>query len=152
MQVRAEPRTGAAMDALRRPLPSMRRRLIVLMTLALAVRLLVPAGWMPVADAAGARLAPCDGVAMTMVGRGGAAMPGMVAHHPGEGAPLHHSGPSDHPCAFAGPTAAAEAPTLALPVRTVARIRAPAAVRLLVAVGRGLAAPPPPSTGPPAFA
>ena len=56
---------------------------------------------------------------------------------------------ADQPCAFSGLampwTGAESAPDLILP----APVAAPLFLTPLVAIGRGLAAPPPPSTGPP---
>jgi len=130
------------MARLRRLSPLQRRLMLALFAWALLVRLLVPAGWMPAADAAGPHLVLCDG--------GAAAMP---AHDMGHGkAPMHHQGPSDHPCSFAGPVAAVETPLAAVPLPQAAPRYAVAAVHRDVAIGRGLAAPPPPPTGPPAFA
>ena len=116
-----------------------------LFALAMLVRVLVPAGWMPVADAAGSHLALCDGASMIAT-----AMPGMKgAKH---GAPMHHQGPSDHPCAFAAPAATADTPALAVPLPPVSMEHVARAAPRSVAIGQGLAAPPPPPTGPPAFA
>ena len=114
---------------------------MALFALVMLVRVLVPAGWMPVADAAGSHLALCDGVmaAKPMVG---------MAHGK---APMHHQGPSDHPCAFAGPAAAVETPVLQVPLPPAAPRHAAVTDHLSAAVGHGLAAPPPPPTGPPAF-
>lgn len=118
-------------------------RIVALLALALFVRALVPAGWMPVAGPDGVHFALCPDQA-------------PVAH----AAPGHHGGNDhgqapapDQPCAFAGLGLAADAPPPA-PVILPATIPAmPAQVlRTAVAVGRGLAAPPPPATGPPAFA
>lgn len=108
--------------------------------LALLARALVPAGWMPVADAGGVRLGLCDSAVM--------AMPGMK-HGP---APMHHQGAPDHPCAFAGAAAALDSPVLAPPAPFLAAWIAPRSAPAAIAIGRGLAAPPPPPTGPPAFA
>lgn len=118
-------------------------RVAVLIALALVVRALVPAGWMPVADGMGVRLALCPGQAPTAH-----AMPSMShgPEHGGKGLP-------DHPCAFAalGLAAGTVPPSLALLPRAVP-VPAPIAQRDEGAIGRGLAAPPPPATGPPAFA
>ncbi|HVI99242.1 MAG TPA: hypothetical protein VM657_09270 [Sphingomonas sp.] len=143
------------MQALR-PLTAFRRHLLVMLfACAMLVRMGMPEGWMPVADAAGAwRITICTGTgplaaAPTMPGMDHArmAMPGM--HH--DRAPPHDQG--DHPCTFAAIGLAAALPDLA-PAPFIAPVAAqPAAiVRAIAAVGRGLAAPPPPQTGPPILA
>lgn len=116
---------------------------MALLALALALRVLVPAGWMP---------AEGQGVAITLCS-GEGAVPAWVdaqgkihKHDPAQGSM------ADHPCAFAGmgaPMLGGEvpAPPLALPVprdEIAGLAIAPAAI------GQGLAAPPPPATGPPA--
>ncbi len=127
---------------------SLHRRLVWLMLLVgvLATRGLTPDGWMPVASADGGLvIAVCDG------------------HGPGQTitVPLgkaHHDAPAkgqvgDHPCAFAGigiADAAPPLPTVIAPLRPAAT--APAIRRTVAAPGHGLAAPPPPATGPPALA
>jgi hypothetical protein len=118
-------------------------RVVALLALALFVRALVPAGWMPVAGPHGVHLALCPDQA-------------PVAH----AAPGHHGGGEhgeapapDQPCAFAGLGLAADAPPPLLVIAPASIAAAPVQVlRTAVAVGRGLAAPPPPATGPPAFA
>lgn len=127
--------------------PCRRRLLGALFALVMLVRVLVPAGWMPVADAAGPRLALCDGASMAAM-----PMPGMEPGGEHGKAPMHHQGPSDHPCAFAGPVAAVELPMPAAPVPPAAPRHAVTADHLVAGIGHGLAAPPPPPTGPPAFA
>ena len=119
---------------------------LAVLACALGLRILVPQGWMPVADGHGFRIAMCSGAGpMDMT----VAMPGMAMAH-------DHSGHDpqqpmqDHPCtcahlglAFAEPVL----PTLAPPpVRAAEAIVSRA---FAVAIGHGLAAPPPPSTGPP---
>lgn len=119
-----------------------RGRVIALLAVALFVRALVPTGWMPVATADGVRFELCAGQAMPP-------QAGMHHGHKEGGKPAL----PDHPCAFAGLGLAADtAPSpVVLPIPGFAP--PPAAPRpLAVAVGRGLAAPPPPATGPPAFA
>lgn len=130
----------------------------VLLGAALLFKGLVPAGWMPAYEdgrlgiilCSGWRPAPPEPVAA------------HGAHHAGHEAPQpsHHSGSGDdpqhdtqQPCTFAGATmpwlGAAEAgPQLAalLPRETGSSFP------LIVSVGRGLAAPPPPATGPPLLA
>lgn len=114
---------------------------VLLALVALLTRLAVPVGWMP---AEGLRLAPCPaaGPIATMSG---------AHHHP---AGKHgHKGGGGEACPFAAFAGAIDAPmqpplvTMPVPVTTL-----PLAIRLAVAIGAGLAAPPPPATGPPATA
>lgn len=143
------------MHALRRLSAARRGLLFALFAVALAVRALVPGGWMVAAGADGsARLVLCSGIgpigtpAQAAADRAmAAAMPGM-AHH--DDAPPTHA---DHPCAFAGLGLPSDVASFDLPVPP-RRIVALADLQRgrSVAIGRGLAAPPPPATGPPAFA
>lgn len=114
----------------------------------LIARGLTPDGWMPVAKASGGiEFALCDGM--------GPAQPTAtmsMAH-----GKMHHKAPAkgqagDHPCAFAGiglADATPPVPAIVAPLRPV--LAAPAIDRAVAAPGRGLAAPPPPATGPPAL-
>lgn len=141
------------MTALRRHLSLHRGLAAWLVAFALAVRLLVPAGYMPMAGKAGLEI--CAGQNADL-----AAMPGMGAmpHH---GAmPMHgmdHGkampGDHDHDCGFASVVgAAADLPTLILPAM-LAPVALPVAfvAQVNVRPGLGLAAPPPPKTGPPSI-
>ncbi len=125
--------------------------LLVVFACAMLVRALIPTGWMPVADAQGFRIVLCSGTGPAMPMAKAPmdhAMPGMDHKKSSD----HHDQGPEHPCVFAGVTPAIAAPTLAAPLPPV-RIRAtPAPARALVAIGHGLAAPPPPQTGPPTFA
>lgn len=152
------------METLRRLSLAYRRCFLALAVMALAVRALVPAGWMTMPSADGTvRLTICTGTgpiaatpamahevrAMSDMGSGMGSGMGPAPPHHGDDAPTH----PDHPCAFTGGVLAAALPVLIQPpapppVATAIRL---AATRDL-AVGRGLAAPPPPPTGPPAFA
>lgn len=146
------------MHALRRLSTGHHRLFIALVVMALAVRALVPTGWMVAPGADGIpRLALCSGTGVVALKAATAAeaamakaMPGM--HH-GDGG--HDGAPShpDHPCAFSGAALASALPLVDLPT-PLAPLAAPVPrLRTLsVAVERGLAAPPPPQTGPPAFA
>jgi hypothetical protein len=125
---------------------SLRDRIgMALLALALAVRVLVPAGWMP---------AEGQGLAITICSGNGAETAWVDA----EGK-IHKHDPAqdsmaDHPCAFAGmgaPMLGGDVlpPPLALPAprdEIASLSLAPATI------GQGLAAPPPPATGPPATA
>lgn len=143
------------MAALRILTATHRRWLLLLFACAMLVRALIPTGWMPVADAQGFRIVLCSGTGPAMLSTGPSAkapmehaMAGM--HH--ERSPEHHSQGPEHPCAFAGVTPAIDTPTLAAPLPPAPVRTTPALARALVAIGHGLAAPPPPQTGPPAFA
>lgn len=134
--------------AMQRQEAAKRAMLALLLACALLLRIAVPAGWMPVSDAQGTRLVPCSGA--------GPMEPGLPMAHAGMGAGHTHHGKApephdgDHGCAFGSLSLALAqppAPALALPPLVVAASsRLPAFV---AAIGRGLAAPPPPSTGPP---
>ncbi|MDB5678655.1 hypothetical protein [Sphingomonas bacterium] len=128
-------------------LPRHRFAWLMLLVGALLVRGLAPEGWMPVANAAGGiEIALCNGHGPDDV---------MVLTFDGK---LHRKAPAngqagDHPCAFAGvgiADAPPPLPAILAPARTftVAPDR-PAAATV---PGRGLAAPPPPATGPPTLA
>lgn len=109
----------------------------------LVLRALVPAGWMP-AQQKGQWITICSGAGVTMAWMGA---DGKIDKHP---APAK-SEKSNH-CAFAGLGAAADLsiqlPEILAPVFSTPFI--PAAITS-VAIGRGLAAPPPPKTGPPSL-
>ncbi len=124
---------------------------LAVLACALALRLFVPQGWMPVSDAHGFRLTLCSGMGPMEMASGDAmaAMPGMA--HPEKGD--HGGGLAGHPCGF-GEIGLALAdpltpPTLLPPAPPAGA--APVARPRHVAIGRGLPAPPPPSTGPPAL-
>ncbi|MGN6374844.1 MAG: DUF2946 family protein [Sphingomonas sp.] len=117
---------------------------LAVLALALLARLAIPVGWMPVTDADGWRLTICTGVGPLD------AMPGMTMDDSGHKAPGNDH-KSDTVCGFAAAGLAMAEPCMppvlaALPIITaaVAPLR-----HVAVAVGRGLAAPPPPPTGPP---
>lgn len=128
---------------LRRPGGRARAWLGLVLALALALKLLVPQGWMP---GAGGLVLCSEGMSAQAGPVVHAAMGGDAHKAPGHALP-------DHPCAFAGLGLAATpvlpAATLAPPVVPVAAVERASYV---VSVGRGLAAPPPPATGPPFFA
>ena len=115
-----------------------------LAALALAVRVLVPAGYMP-AQGKGLEITLCTGDGMVA-----AWVDDQGTVHKGEKAPASKS---DHPCAFSaigslaeagGPADAADLPAIG---RHIVQPRQASAF-----IGQGLAAPPPPPTGPPLFA
>lgn len=111
---------------------------LALIGLALALRVLVPAGWMP-SERGGFAITMCSGSAMES------------AWIDADGK-LHKQAPSsggEH-CAFAGLGAPMLASDIPAPATLAPRANeAPALSQALASVGRGLAAPPPPATGPP---
>lgn len=120
----------------------MRRFALVLLVMALAVKALVPTGWMPSAERSFA-LTICTGMdtqTIWMDSKGG----------------LHKENPDDHkqsehdPCAFAGTV---DIPSLAQAATYQPKSKIGASAQpyqtQLVNIGHGLAAPPPPQTGPP---
>lgn len=119
------------------------RTAIALLALALLARVLVPAGWMP---------AEGRGMAITLCSGSGAVAAWVDAdgkiqkHDPAKGAM------PDHPCAFAGlgmPMLGGDVPAAPL-LAPVPRDELAGLSLAPAAIGRGLAAPPPPATGPPA--
>lgn len=134
-------------------------RIAALIALALLLKALVPAGWMPAFEGGALTLRVCGAWAEGIdrpqpSGSGHGHHTGPTAHgshaaHNDE--PQHHGeGPgTEQPCAFAatgqsdGPTGP-NVETLPLATQSAAPV-----FPHTVALGRGLAAPPPPSTGPP---
>jgi len=111
-----------------------------LLILALFLRVLVPAGWMPAAGGSYA-ITLCTGAGMAK-----AWVDGEGRVHKEE----RTKGGIDHPCAFAGFGSIADLPPLLEPVFHLFAAAIPVLMPVLaVAIGRGLAAPPPPATGPP---
>lgn len=123
---------------------NMRERFALLLVVAaLLLRVMIPAGWMPTAST-GYAITLCTGA-------------GVVSAWVDADGTVHKDKPSpaygaEHPCAFAGFAAALIAPAVldsALPL--LSTIATPLiGWAFEQAVGRGLAAPPPPPTGPPA--
>lgn len=122
-------------------------RLVVALVFACALllRLAVPEGWMPVQNAAGWQLTMCDGMATD-------AMPAMAMDHGHKAPDSDHRKSDMGVCPFAGLGMAMAAPFVP-PMLAPAPFLAVAAPLLpgVVAIGRGLAAPPPPPTGPPSI-
>lgn len=119
-----------------------RQFMLVMLVMALAVRILIPAGWMPDATQAFA-IKICTGVGMQSVW-----IDKKGALHKSD--PAKHKNADEQPCAFAGMGMAAD-----LATKYPAAILAQAAKEAISAtqpaanIGHGLAAPPPPATGPP---
>jgi hypothetical protein len=109
---------------------------------AVAMRLVVPSGWMPSVDASGIKITICSGL-------------GIVEATIGADGKIHKSSPhdgiaKDSPCAFASVGAADVAHAVAAPLLG-APSPLPLALPHYLTIGQGLAAPPPPSTGPPSL-
>lgn len=137
------------LNALRSGNPQLRRLMLALFACALFVRALVPAGWMPDASAGGLRIAICNGMQ-----DGSTAAQALFTEALGKADAGKHDGKAasgDPACPFAGAGLALATPVLpelaAAPLLPEAgRVPFPASA---VTIGRGLAAPPPPATGPP---
>lgn len=123
---------------------------LALAFIALTIRVLVPGGYMigPSVPGAGVPIILCTAQGAETVLLGQESRPADAA----QGSQGDHSDPQgpDHPCAFAG-VAAGFAPDAPLVVDVVAwgPEGAPLAFPTEARPGRGLAAPPPPQTGPP---
>jgi hypothetical protein len=136
---------------LRRHLKLQRWSAAWLIAFALAVRLLVPAGYMPMAGKAGLEI--CAEQTPDMASMPGmaamGAMPGMAGKGVDHGKSM--PGDHDHDCGFGAAVGGlAQLPTLILPA-LLAPVALPQAfvVQRILRPGLGLAAPPPPKTGPP---
>ena len=129
---------------------------IALIACALAIRLLVPSGFMltPGTNGALPTITICTGqgvmtVAMP-IGMNPMAATGQASHDDGG---QHQEKAPDHPCAFAAASATVDLGAMLHPVapagvEAITRPRFHAVAR----PGLGLAAPPPPKTGPPILA
>ena len=125
---------------------------VVLLVCALAMRMMVPSGFM-IAPGQGATLVLCPGQGAMPIAMphdmAGMAMPGHDMGKPGD---KHRDKGENLPCAFSPVGATANLVSVAhpMPPTAIAAI-APTLFRIFVQPGLGLAAPPPPKTGPPAF-
>ncbi|WP_448664591.1 hypothetical protein ACG3SL_07925 [Sphingomonas sp. CJ20] len=128
---------------------ALQRMALLLVACALLLRIAVPAGWMPVAQAGGVTFNWCsDSSGREVQTRAQSLLANALGK---DSAPKEKPG-ADQPCAFAAtaqPATGTDSPVLLPPIAAAA----PVALRPLpVFPGRGLAAPPPLSTGPPALA
>lgn len=115
---------------------------LALIACALLLRIAVPGGWMPSDQGRWIELCTGKGMVTAFVDARGTL-------HDSDPGKLHEA--KQH-CAFAGFSAPFDPPLSVEPQPRFAATDAPPASRpLFVTVGRGLAAPPPPSTGPPAL-
>jgi hypothetical protein len=120
----------------------------LLMALALLARMLVPSGFMPETSSGGIlALVMCSGQGpMAVPMHDGMQTAFSAAHHQDHQQPQS----SDHTCPFAAAAAAAalaQVPQALMPFVVVEGARL--AASLFARPGLGLAAPPPPKTGPP---
>ena len=115
-----------------------------LIVLALAVRVVIPAGYMPSSER-GFALTICAGMDTQTVWMDKSGK--LHKEDPAKGKSVEHQ-----PCAFAGAAMAGDAPAPELHVALApVALATPVFAERGVAVGRGLAAPPPPAIGPPSF-
>lgn len=138
----------------RPPLSWLKKLHLLVGMLAIAIKVAIPAGFMVAPQALAAGLTPI--VLCTAEGNVTAFMDGdgqILAHGEqgqvgdGQDLPGGHDG---HPCTFASPGTPLAAPTAnSLPVTFLTVMKLADDVNLIVAPGLGLAAPPPPKTGPP---
>ncbi|MDP3907031.1 hypothetical protein [Novosphingobium sp.] len=114
----------------------------LLLAAVLALRVAVPGGWMVEQQGGELTVALCSDASGGQV---------FVTIPLGDDTPDPHEG-KQAPCAFTALAGLADLPHAAdLPMPLSDRV-APARMPLEISVGRGLAAPPPPQTGPPAIA
>lgn len=122
--------------------PLMRNLAAMMVVFALAVRIVIPSGWMPSGDKAFA-ITVCTGMDIETVWLD--KQGNIHKEEPGKGKSVDHA-----PCAFAGSGGPVDLPTgwAAQPVKPAAAEPLPFPA-MTVSVGHGLAAPPPPAIGPP---
>jgi hypothetical protein len=119
-----------------------------ILSLMLLARLLVPAGWMPALQA--------DGIRLELCADSGPVSPAMALalqdaerRLAGDDGDTHQQRGADESCAYAA--SAFTLPPLAEPLAWSPDRQPPQATLVLASIGQGLAAPPPPATGPPAL-
>lgn len=110
----------------------------MLVMLALAVRLAMPTGWMP--GEKSFQLTLCTGVDIEIVW-----MDSKGKLHKQK----PHSGEEQKPCAFGGVSAFANLTFFSGPMEPFQPVGAKRVAINSTTIGQGLAAPPPPQTGPP---
>lgn len=116
---------------------------------AILFRGLIAPGWMPAGGVDGPRIVFCAGAdAMAAADAAQAAFDARLSN-----APTKHKPAPQQPCAFAAFGLALDRPeaTAALALSASGATAPLAALPATVFFGHGLAAPPPPATGPPAF-
>jgi hypothetical protein len=116
----------------------------VFILMALAMRVIIPSGYMPSAER-GFALTICAGMDTQTVWMDKSGK--LHKEDPSKGKSVEHQ-----PCAFAGAAIAGNFPAAALPVAMApVALAIPAFAKREVSVGAGLAAPPPPAIGPPSY-
>ncbi len=127
----------------RRLISTQSKLMLALLSLTLAVRVIIPAGFMPTADAGGMmRISLCSGMGpqtawLDKSGHVHKDTPAKGQHDP-------------QPCGFGALAFGAETPDAPAMVSLAPLDKAAIGLpSFTLAIGRGLAAPPPPSTGPP---
>lgn len=130
----------------RLPLPA-----LALLGMALLLRALVPMGWMPAHAATGVAIELCSGrMPSASDPQLRAAQTLLDAALAGTADSKDHGGKSkDQPCTFAGLTPVGGPPADIIDPSPAAMPSALIPALHPTAIGRGLPAPPPPSTGPP---
>lgn len=112
--------------------------------LALAVRVIIPTGFMPSAER-GFALTICTGTDAQTVWMDKSGK--LHKEDPSKGKSVEHQ-----PCAFAGAAMASDLPSMDVHVAMAPfAVAIPVHAKREVSVGAGLAAPPPPAIGPPSF-
>ena len=124
--------------------PPLRNFAAIFILMALAMRVIIPSGYMPSAER-GFALTICAGmdtqtVWMDKTGK-------LHKEDPSKGKSVEHQ-----PCTFAGAAIAADCPATALHMAMPPVAQAiPVFAKREVSIGAGLAAPPPPAIGPPSY-
>lgn len=127
------------------PLTRLRPVALTLIALALTMRALIPAGWMPTVGEKGFTITICAGGEMQTMW-----MDGQGKLHKADPSKKKDGGSGGQDCPYAS-LAAAALPAMApgADIVAIAAEQNDAPLPSAVAIGRGLAAPPPPATGPP---
>ena len=129
------------------------RRIVPLLLLCAALRGFIPTGWMPSFDPTGMSLIPCSGRAPTLPEPAAHSGHDMHAMHHGDASPEDDGKPkhdmASQPCAFAASAVDISRFDFGTAFKRLAAAEPIFLPFLAVQVGRGLAAPPPPQTGPP---
>lgn len=125
---------------------------MLLLSLTLMARIIVPSGFMvaPAMAGAGPMIVICTGQGMMKMALPQAGIPSAEHGAPGHHDDNHDDKAADHPCAFAAASASVDLAALLHPAAAIGVTANTAPVdRLVPRPGLGLAAPPPPKTGPP---
>ncbi len=136
-----------------RPAP-LRATLFALALAAILSRGLIAPGWMPGAGPDGPRVVLCSGMEMAADAAAPAPAQALLDAPLGKSHRPKHAPAPEQPCAFAAFGLALDRPGDLVALTPLLPVGAPPVESFsrVVSVGRGLAAPPPPATGPPAIA